>query len=74
MLLQKKNYKKVVHFGVKVAQNAENMCNLQLGMLLETFCHLKLVVFLCCSIKSVGYSINCSNNAEVNRYSNKMIP
>jgi hypothetical protein len=33
-----------------------------------------LTEFLCSSRKSVGYSINCSNNAEINRYSNKIIP
>jgi hypothetical protein len=33
-----------------------------------------LTEFLCSSRKSVGYSINCLNNAEINRYSNKIIP
>jgi hypothetical protein len=32
-----------------------------------------LIDFLCGSRKIVGYSINCLNNAEINRYSNTII-
>ena len=64
-------------------QNSKTQKNhINLGLLEGSLCNFaiffvflaNLIGFLCSSRKSVGYSNNCSNNAEINRYSNKFIP